>query len=84
MMLFWEHKKCMLHRLVQIETARNLDHQYSSEYQTIVSCLEGLRYLYLKYTMTLQDHILKSMQTKLKLLKSQEIEILSRLIKTLL
>ena len=77
MMLFWEHKKCMLHRLVQIETARNLDHQYSSEYQTIVSCLEGLRYLYLKYTMTLQDHILKSMQTKLRLLKSQEIEILS-------
>lgn len=80
MMLFWEHKKCMLHRLVQIETARNLDHQYSSEYQTIVSCLEGLRYLYLKYTMTLQDHILKSMQTKLKLLKSQEIEILSRFV----
>ena len=80
MMLFWEHKKCMLHRMIQIETTLHMDHPYSAAYQEIVSYLERLRYLYLKYTVSMQNGILESLQTKLKLLKIQEAEILSRFI----
>lgn len=83
MRLIWEHKKCMLLRIQEIEKDLNFSNEASSAYQKIVDESKFLHILYAQYHIKAQDRLLPVMKKKLEnivaLEKQQLTEFLHKL-----
>jgi hypothetical protein len=78
--LLWEHKKIMLERIVVIEDLLGFEHEFRECYADIVKTADNMRMLYTAYYLKRRDSIIANLINKLALLKTEEEEILTRLV----
>ena len=83
MRLIWEHKKCMLDRIVAVEQKQGWNDEISSAYQAIVEEANSIRMMYALYHRKRRDSILQNIQKRLAALKERESEILQTFIQCL-
>lgn len=76
--LLWEHKKCMLERMIAIENLLWKNNKFSSPYNTdIVKEMNVLRLIYARHTTKREDALLSLLQNRLQRLTIREQEILT-------
>ena len=66
MRLIWEHKKCMLLRIQEIEKNLNFSNEASFAYQKIVEESKSLHILYAQHHFNARDRLLSGMKKKLE------------------
>lgn len=76
----WEHKKCMLDRIIALENKNEWGSELSSEYKSIVDTADKLRLMYAVYDRTQRPSLLDSIYNGLFEIKAKEKDILTRLI----
>ena len=79
----WEHKKCMLDRILAIESKLEWDDTFSTEYKPLVEYADRIRMMYALYHKTARESILDGIAKGLLELKEKEKEILTRFVEKL-
>lgn len=78
MRLIWEHKKCMLLRIQEIEKNLQFSNDFSLAYQKIVDESKFLHLLYAQYHIKAQDRLIQVMKKKIEYLATLEKELLAK------
>lgn len=77
----WEHKKCMLDRLIAFEKKQKLDTECSTEYRPLVDAADRARMMYAVYHRNRRADLLEKVQRGLLEGKEKESAILRNFIK---
>ena len=83
MRLFWEHKKCMLDRLLAIEETLKLSNDYSEEYKEVPDTSRKVMLLCEKFNMTSDRSIIPRIIENINKLKCSEYSVINKLIKAI-
>ena len=76
----WEHKKCMLERILAIESKRGWDNSLSDAYRSLVDQADKIRMMYAVYHKMGRVSILDGVGKGLLEIKGKEKDILNKLI----
>ena len=76
----WEHKRCMLDRIIAIEKLKNWDDTFSIAYRPLVEYADRIRMMYAMYHKTARASILTGIERGLLELKEREREILTKFV----
>ena len=77
--LIWEHKKCMLARILMLENHCGLSSEMSEAYAPLVDLADSIRFIYMKYCMKRNVSLLNTIQGRLKELTEKEAGLLQTL-----
>lgn len=75
--LIWEHKKCMLNRIIAVENKYNLGNELSEKYSKLVELVDKARFIYAKFTVKFSARHLEKIQEILQEIKHQEVVLLN-------
>jgi len=78
--LIWEHKRCMLDRILAVEQALGLDDAVSQAYAPLEKEANRMHFIYAKYNQKPQAELLSLLQRKLAELKEKERYLLTELV----
>ena len=78
--LIWEHKRCMLDRILAVEQALGLDDAVSRAYAPLAKEANRMHFIYAKYNQKPQAELLSLLQRKLAGLKEKERYLLTELV----
>ena len=80
--LIWEHKKCMHGRIKAVEKQYGWDNELSSGYEEVVKLSDKARFIYSKFVIKYSNMHLERIQVLLMQMKSLEVQILGKLLKS--
>ena len=75
----WEHKQCMLDRIMTVEADCKLSDEISTAYAPLVSLSDFIRRMYMKYCAKRNDQTINAIQEKMKQLIDDEAYLLRSL-----
>lgn len=76
--LVWEHKKCMLGRIIAVEKLCGWDDELSSAYEKVVGLADKVRFIYSKFVLKYSSKHLEKMQLLLMDIKRSELDLLTK------
>ena len=76
--LIWEHKKCMLGRIIAIEKQCGWDNELSSAYEEVVKISDKARFVYSKFVIKYSNTNLEKIQVLLMQMKKLELDLLTK------
>lgn len=74
--LIWEHKKCMLGRIREVEEQCKWDASLSADYNEVVALADKIRFIYSKFVIKYSNKDLENIQICLMKMKVLESELL--------
>jgi len=76
----WEHKKCMLDRIIAVEKKLGWNNEISNAYRPIVEQANSLRMMYALYHRKKRDSVLQSIQKGLAEIEKKERAVLNNFV----